>query len=230
MSLDVLKTLSEPLTLLCGAVLPNRLAKAAMTERLSDSANRATGRHERLYRMWSEGGAGLLLTGNVQVDRKHLEAAGNVAIDGTENTDAIAALRRFAAAARVNGNHAWMQISHAGRQTLKALNPHPKAPSAITVALPGGQFGQPVALTADEIPPLIARFAHAARVARETGFSGVQIHGAHGYLISEFLSPKTNLRNDECRAPDPRRGRQRFPGFGKAQLRGFPARRISVRG
>jgi 2,4-dienoyl-CoA reductase-like NADH-dependent reductase (Old Yellow Enzyme family) len=197
MSLDVLKTLSEPLTLLCGAVLPNRLAKAAMTERLSDSANRATGRHERLYRMWSEGGAGLLLTGNVQVDRKHLEAAGNVAIDGTENTDAIAALRRFAAAARVNGNHAWMQISHAGRQTLKALNPHPKAPSAITVALPGGQFGQPVALTADEIPPLIARFAHAARVARETGFSGVQIHGAHGYLISEFLSPKTNLRNDE---------------------------------
>src|SRR5277367_517078 len=121
MSLDVLKTLNEPLTLPCGAVLPNRLAKAAMTERLGDRANRATALHDRLYRMWSEGGAGLLLTGNVQVDRKHLEAAGNVAIDGHEDADAIAALRRFAAASRTNGNHAWMQISHAGRQTLKAL-------------------------------------------------------------------------------------------------------------
>ncbi|MEJ0048237.1 MAG: NADH:flavin oxidoreductase/NADH oxidase family protein [Rhodospirillales bacterium] len=197
MPLDVLKTLNEPLTLPCGAVLPNRLAKAAMTERLGDTANRATALHERLYRMWSEGGAGMLLTGNVQVDRKQLEAAGNVAIDGHEDAEALAALRRFADAARSLGNHAWMQISHAGRQTPKALNPHPKAPSAIAVALPGGQFGQPVALTAEEIPPLFARFAHAARVARDTGFTGVQIHGAHGYLISEFLSPKTNLRQDE---------------------------------
>jgi 2,4-dienoyl-CoA reductase-like NADH-dependent reductase (Old Yellow Enzyme family) len=196
MPLDVIKTLNEPLALPCGAVLPNRLAKAAMTERLAEHANRATALHERLYRMWSEGGAGLLLTGNVQIDRKHLEAAGNVKIDGTEDAEALAALRRFAAAASARGNQVWMQISHAGRQTPKALNPHPKAPSAVTVALPGGQFGQPVALTADEIPPLIARFAHAARVARDTGFNGVQIHAAHGYLISEFLSPKINLRSD----------------------------------
>jgi len=197
MTLDVLNTLNDPLSLPCGAVLPNRLAKAAMTERLADPANRATTLHERLYGLWSKGGAGLLLTGNVQIDRKHLEAAGNVAIDGPGDAEALAALRRFATAARTRGNHAWMQISHSGRQTLKALNPHPKAPSAVTVALPGGQFGQPVALTADEIPPLITRFAHAARVARETGFTGVQIHAAHGYLISEFLSPKTNLRRDE---------------------------------
>ena len=205
---DVLATLNAPLRLPCGATLPNRLAKAAMTERLGDNRNRATALHERLYRQWSEGGAGLLLTGNVQVDRKHLEAAGNVAIDGTEDAEALAALRRFASAARSAGNHVWMQISHAGRQTPKAINPHPDAPSAVTVALPGGQFGLPRPLAGADIPPLIARFAHAARIARETGFTGVQIHAAHGYLISQFLSPKVNRRQDEW-GGDPT-GRARF--------------------
>jgi len=188
--------LNSALTLPCGAVLPNRVAKAAMTERLADASNRATALHERLYRLWSEGGAGLLLTGNVQVDRKHLEAAGNVAIDGTEDEAALTALKRFAAAATAAGNQVWMQISHAGRQTQKNINPHPKAPSAVAVALPGGRFGQPVAMTEDDIQTTIARFAHAARVARDTGFNGVQIHAAHGYLISEFLSPRVNLRQD----------------------------------
>jgi 2,4-dienoyl-CoA reductase-like NADH-dependent reductase (Old Yellow Enzyme family) len=189
--------LNTPLTLPCGATLPNRLAKAAMTERQADPRNRATPKLERLYRLWSEGGAGLLLTGNVQVDRKHLEAAGNVAIDGSEDAAALTALRGFAAAAKSGGAQIWMQISHSGRQTLKQINPHPKAPSAVTLALPGGQFGKPVALETAEMPALIARFAHAARVARETGFDGAQIHAAHGYLISQFLSPRTNLRQDE---------------------------------
>jgi 2,4-dienoyl-CoA reductase-like NADH-dependent reductase (Old Yellow Enzyme family) len=197
MALDTLKTLNAPLALPCGAILPNRLAKAAMTERLADSRNRATPAHERLYRLWSEGGPGMLLTGNVQIDRKHLEAAGNVAIDGSEDADAIAALKRFAAAGKSGGSAIWMQISHAGRQTPKHVNPHPKAPSAVKVALPGGQFGEPVALTAAEIPALITRFAHTAKIARETGFDGVQIHAAHGYLISEFLSPKSNQRTDD---------------------------------
>jgi 2,4-dienoyl-CoA reductase-like NADH-dependent reductase (Old Yellow Enzyme family) len=188
--------LDSALTLPCGAVLANRLAKAAMTERLADSANRATALHERLYRLWSQGGAGLLLTGNVQVDRKHLEAAGNVAIDGNEDAAALAALKRFAAAATAGGNQVWMQISHAGRQTQKNINPHPKAPSAVAVALPGGRFGRPVAMTEDDILATISRFAHAARVARDSGFNGVQIHAAHGYLISEFLSPRVNLRQD----------------------------------
>jgi 2,4-dienoyl-CoA reductase-like NADH-dependent reductase (Old Yellow Enzyme family) len=193
----MLPLLHSPLDLPCGATVPNRLAKAAMTERLADSHNRATPTLERLYRLWGVGGVGLLLTGNVQVDRKHLEAAGNVAIDGSEDAAALTALRGFATAAKSGGARVWMQISHAGRQTLKIINPHPKAPSAVKVALPGGQFGEPVALEAAEIPPLIARFAHAARVARETGFDGVQIHAAHGYLISQFLSPRINLRQDE---------------------------------
>ncbi len=193
----MLPLLHSPLDLPCGATVPNRLCKAAMTERLADPHNRATPALERLYRLWGAGGAGLLLTGNVQIDRKHLEAAGNVAIDGTEDAAALTALRGFSEAAKSGGARVWMQISHAGRQTLKIINPHPKAPSAVKVALPGGQFGEPVALEAAEIPPLIARFAHAARVARETGFDGVQIHAAHGYLISEFLSPRINVRNDE---------------------------------
>ena len=204
----MLAMLNSPLELPCGATLPNRLAKAAMTERLADSHSRATPALERLYGLWGAGGAGLLLTGNVQVDRKHLEAAGNVAIDGSEDAAALTALRGFAAAAKAGGARIWMQISHAGRQTQKSINPHPKAPSAVTVALPGGRFGQPVALTSAEIPALIARFAHAARVARQTGFDGVQIHAAHGYLISEFLSPRINLRTDEWGGDLP--GRARF--------------------
>lgn len=191
-----MERLNDAVELPCGVVLPNRLAKAAMTERLADSRNRATALHERLYRAWGQGGCGLLLTGNVQVDRKHLEAPGNVAIDGSEDAEALAALKRFSAAARVNGAQVWMQISHAGRQTPKLINPHPKAPSPLTVALPGGKFGKPVALTEAEIAALIPRFAHAAVVARDTGFTGVQIHGAHGYLISEFLSPRVNQRTD----------------------------------
>lgn len=189
--------LNAPLPLPCGATLPNRLAKAAMTEGLADTHNRATARHERLYALWSRGGCGMLLTGNVQIDRHHLEAAGNVVIDGTEDAEALAALRRFAAAGKSGGSRIWMQISHAGRQTPKLINPTPKAPSAVTVALPGGRFGLPVPLTGAEIETIIGRFAHAAKIARETGFDGVQLHAAHGYLMSSFLSPKANTRGDE---------------------------------
>jgi 2,4-dienoyl-CoA reductase-like NADH-dependent reductase (Old Yellow Enzyme family) len=189
--------LNKGLELPCGVTLPNRLAKAAMTEGIADTRNRATARHERLYRLWSAGGAGMLLTGNVQIDRHHLEAAGNVVIDGSEDAEALAALKRFSAAGKSGGSHIWMQISHAGRQTPKLINATPKAPSAVAVALPGGRFGMPVPLTGTEILRLIDRYAHAAKIARETGFDGVQLHAAHGYLLSEFLSPKANLRTDE---------------------------------
>jgi 2,4-dienoyl-CoA reductase-like NADH-dependent reductase (Old Yellow Enzyme family) len=188
--------LAEPLTLPCGATLPNRMAKAAMTEGLSDVYGRATGELDRLYLAWSEGGAGMLLSGNIQIDADHLERPGNVIIDREPDADTKRALSHWAAAATRGGNHFWAQISHAGRQTQKAVNPHPKAPSAVKLGLPGGQFGQPVALTEDEILAIIARFGTAARVCRETGFTGVQIHAAHGYLFSQFLSPRTNMRDD----------------------------------
>ena len=95
------------------------------------------------------------------------------------------------------GNHFWAQISHAGRQTQKVVNPHPRAPSAVKLGLPGGQFGEPVALTVEEIADIVRRFGVCAAACKEAGFTGVQVHAAHGYLLSEFLSPRSNLRDDE---------------------------------
>jgi 2,4-dienoyl-CoA reductase-like NADH-dependent reductase (Old Yellow Enzyme family) len=188
--------LAAPLTLPCGATLPNRLAKAAMTEGLADTAGRSTAELDRLYAVWSDGGAGMLLSGNIQIDADHLERPGNVIIAGEPDEAAKQALSHLAANATRNGNHFWAQISHAGRQTQKAVNAHPKAPSAVKVGLPGGQFGMPVALSDEEILALVGRFATAARVCKEAGFTGVQIHAAHGYLLSQFLSPRSNLRDD----------------------------------
>jgi len=195
----VIDPLARPLRLACGAVLPNRLCKAAMTEGVADEWLRATPRHETLYRTWSEGGAGLLLTGNVQVDRTDLERPGNVALDVSEprtvSAEARARLARWARAGTVAGNHLWMQLSHAGRQSPRYVTRRPRAPSAVQLELLGN-YARPRALTEPEILALVGRFAAAAAIAREAGFTGVQVHGAHGYLISEFLSPVTNLRTD----------------------------------
>jgi len=188
--------ISHPLTLPCGAVLSNRIAKAAMTEGLADIHGRPTAELEKLYGIWSDGGAGLHLSGNVQIDADHLERPGNVIIDAMPDEEMRTAMKRWTAAATRNGNHFWAQISHAGRQTMKAVNPRPQAPSAVKLGLPGGQFGMPVALTEEEILRLISRFGQAAAVCQQTGFTGVQIHAAHGYLISQFLSPRSNLRED----------------------------------
>ena len=118
-------------------------------------------------------------------------------IQGEQGAEQLAALRNWSAAAKEHGAHVWMQLSHAGRQTHRYVNPTPKAPSAIPLSIPGIKFGTPVALTHDEIVDLIARFADAAAIARETGFDGVQLHGAHGYLFSQFLSPLSNHRDDD---------------------------------
>ena len=188
--------LAQPLALPCGAVLPNRLAKAAMTEGLATAAGVPGPALEQLYGLWADGGAGLLLTGNVQIDADHLERPGNVIIDREPAGEQAAALARWAAAATRAGNHCWVQLSHAGRQTMKPINPSPQAPSAVRVGLPGGQFGEPVPFTEAEVAALPARFARAARACQAAGFSGVQLHAAHGYLFSSFLSPRTNLRED----------------------------------
>lgn len=176
--------------------LPNRLAKAAMTEGLSDARGRASDALAHLYRQWANGGAGLLITGNVPIDGEHLERPGNVVIEGQQTPEARDALRKWSSAARSCGAGAWMQLNHAGRQTPSIVNPAPKAPSAIPLALPGKQFGKPQPLTEREIETIIARFAAAAATARETDFTGVQVHAAHGYLISQFLSPLSNRRGD----------------------------------
>ena len=185
--------LESPLALPCGAVLPNRLAKAAMTEGLASPELCATQRHCTLYRRWSEGGSGLLITGNVQIDRRVLERPGNVAIDGNGG---LAELKAWAEAGTVAGNHLWMQISHAGRQSPKYVAAEPLAPSEVPLDLLGN-FRRPRAVSGSEILDFVQRFAHVSEVARDCGFTGVQIHAAHGYLLSSFLSPVTNRREDE---------------------------------
>ena len=185
--------LNEPLKLPCGAVLPNRLVKAAMTEGLADARNRATEDHLRLYRRWAANGFGLMLTGNVHVDRRHLERPGNIAVDDNDGLDR---LRQLAAVGTRDGAHFWMQINHAGRLTPAVLNPHPLAPSNVSLPMAEAGCGEARAMTEDDILDAIRRFARTAETARDCGFTGVQIHAAHGYLLSQFLSPLANTRDD----------------------------------
>lgn len=185
--------LNQTLTLPCGAVLPNRLLKSAMTENLADAHDNSTQGLETLYAKWAAGGTGLLITGNVMIDRRYLERAGNLVVD--EKTD-LEALQRLATAGKSGGNAIWMQISHPGRQCPRLVNAHPLAPSPVKVHLLG-MFAQPTAMTPSDIEDAITRYAYVAAKAKETGFDGVQIHGAHGYLISQFLSPIANRRTDE---------------------------------
>lgn len=189
-------TIQNDLELPCGALIKNRLCKGAMTEGLADEKNRATSNHVNLYSKWASGGAGILLTGNVQVDHRYLERPGNVVIEGQQTNEQLARLSKYAEAGTKNDTHLWMQISHAGRQTPSAVAEVPVAPSEVQLKMAGAKFGKPRALDNDEILDIIKRFGHCASVAKDTGFTGVQIHGAHGYLISEFLSPDINLRKD----------------------------------
>ncbi len=182
--------LDHSLTLPCGAVLKNRLAKAAMTEGLASAENRATPDHVRLYDRWAKGGYGLLITGNVVVDRRFLERPGNVAIDRNGGENELAA---YAKAASQQDTHIWMQINHPGRQASTGIAPFVSASENELV----GQEGVSRAMAPNEIEDVIQRFILCARVARETGFTGVQIHAAHGYLLSQFLSPLTNRRHDD---------------------------------
>lgn len=191
--------LNQPFTLPCGVTLPNRLCKAAMTEGVANARLQATQRHATLYKRWAEGGAGILITGNVLIDRYCLERPGNVSIDPAPEhgePEGMEALRAWAKAGTSNGNQLWMQISHAGRQSPRYVTSKPVGPSAVQLELLGN-YAAPRALLETEILDLIQRFARVARIAKEAGFTGVQVHGAHGYLLSSFLSPITNQRTDK---------------------------------
>ena len=185
--------LSQPLSLPCGGELPNRIAKSAMSEQLSDEYNSPTAEHGRLYRRWAEGGTGLSLTGNVMVDRRSREGLRNVVV---EDDGDLVWLRRWASEGQVGGCRLWMQISHPGRQTAPGVSQDIVAPSPVRLKRMGPLFTTPRELRYDEIDRLIDRFATTAAIARAAGFSGVQVHGAHGYLCAQFLSPITNLRTD----------------------------------
>lgn len=163
-----------------------------MTEGLADRYDHATTAHQRLYLTWAQGGAALLLTGNIMVDRRYLERSGNVVV---EDDCGLETLRAWADAVHRGGSQLWAQISHPGRQCPRLVNLHPLAPSEVQLEL-AGNFGRPRAATDADIADIIRRFAHTAGVLQRAGFDGVEVHAAHGYLISQFLSARTNQRQD----------------------------------
>lgn len=187
--------LFQPLHLPNGSVIPNRLAKAAMEENLADAEHAPGPTLIRLYRAWAKGGAGLIITGNVMVDRHALTGPAGVVL---EDDTHLPRFRAWAAASRSYEAQAWLQINHPGRQLMASLGQPALGPSAIPVDIPGLSklFVQPQALDERQIEQIIQRYVTTAALAERAGFTGVQIHAAHGYLFSQFLSPLSNCRSD----------------------------------
>ncbi|MCC4106090.1 NADH:flavin oxidoreductase/NADH oxidase family protein [Serratia ureilytica] len=184
-----------PLILPNGSRLPNRLAKAALEENLADEGQLPGPALWRLYRHWGIGGAGLIITGNVMIDGRAMTGPGGVVL---EQDTPLEAFKTWAEASRQEGAQVWMQLSHPGRQVMANMGGNAWAPSAIPMAMGkySKAFAQPKAMSEAQIAEVIARFAASAHAAEKAGFTGVQIHAAHGYLISQFLSPLANQRSD----------------------------------
>lgn len=185
--------LFQPFTFPNGITAKNRFFKSAMEEQLAQHSQ-PTPHLVQLYRTWAMGGAGVLVTGNVMVAEN-----GKGSIDDVVLRDerSMAALQNWAQAGKQNGALIIMQINHAGKQSPKAVNREPLAPSAVPLVGMDGFINPPRALKSDEIEALVQAFVRTAQLAEQAGFSGVQIHAAHGYLISQFLSPHHNRRDDE---------------------------------
>jgi 2,4-dienoyl-CoA reductase-like NADH-dependent reductase (Old Yellow Enzyme family) len=199
--------------------------KAAMSEALADAHHAPDERLVRLYDRWSRGGYGLLITGNVMVDHSQLGEPGNVVIEDDRD---LAALSRWAKSTHDAGVPIWVQLNHPGRQSNPlAIGHTPVAPSAVPLSLPGSPT--PRALTGAEIEGIIERFATAATVCEAAGFDGVQIHAAHGYLVTQFLSPLTNLRDDEWGGDSERRMRFLLDVIRRIRARVSPAFAVSVK-
>ncbi|KAG6299413.1 hypothetical protein E4U09_008171 [Claviceps aff. purpurea] len=203
---------AEPLTLPCGLTIPNRLAKAAVAEGWGDKRHLP---HEKLiqtYSSWADGEWGLILTGNVQVDIEYLgQPEDNCANPNVPREELLETWKRWAKSANGQGSKTIVQLNHPGRQSLPGAGTHgffkkTIAPSPVQVNLGQGLiaktlsklvFGTPREMTAADIQHVVTRFAEAAKLCHEAGFSGVEIHGAHGYLLAQFLSAKTNHRSDD---------------------------------
>jgi len=188
-------SIHDTLTLPCGAIIKNRIGKSAMSENMGSKGFLSNRVFQTLYGRWADGGTGLLITGNVMVDHRALGEARNVVIEkGIHDAN----LNLWAEAGRKHDTHIWVQLNHPGKQSPKFLSTVPVAPSAIPLKKPLNRvFNTPRALSEEEIIEIIERFAYAAKVCKENGFTGVQIHGAHGYLVSQFLSPTHNQRIDQ---------------------------------
>lgn len=188
-------SLFSPLMLPNGTMIPNRIAKAAMEENMADGDHAPSAELTSLYRAWAEGGSGLIITGNVMIDARAMTGPAGVVLEDDRYLDRF---KTWADAARSGGGQVWMQINHPGRQMPAALGQPTLAPSAVALDL-GAQskvFPVPREMTLADITEVERRFVNTAVLAERAGFTGVEIHAAHGYLLSQFLSPLANHRND----------------------------------
>ena len=185
--------LFKPFTFPNGTTAKNRFFKSAMEEQLAHDS-KPTDTLVRLYDTWAKGGAGILVTGNVMVNKQGKGSVNDVVAD---DESSLPMLKKWANAGKQNDTLIIMQINHAGKQSPKAVNAVPVAPSAVPLVGMDGFINPPRALQNSEIHELIQAFIKTAKLAEQAGFHGVQIHSAHGYLISQFLSPHHNRRDDE---------------------------------
>jgi len=187
--------LFTPLVLPNGTSLPNRLAKAAMEENMSNPGQVPGERLQCLYAAWAQGGVGLIITGNVMVDARALTGPGGVVL---QKGMPLEPFKRWAQVARSGGAQVWMQINHPGRQVMASMGQPGWGPSEVQVDLGKHSrlIAKPRAMTEDEITAVIGKFVDTAVLAHQAGFNGVEVHAAHGYLLSQFLSPLVNQRTD----------------------------------
>ena len=183
--------LKDALELKNGTVLKNRICKASTSEAMATPDGRITAQHIKLYDTWCKGGSGLLITGNVMVDGRHMNEP--LVVDGLHDQN-YTALRKWAATAKAHDAHIWPQLSHPGKQSPKMVNDQPLSPSEVPIE--NDMFIPPKMLNEEQILDIVERFGSVAERCEKAGFSGVQLHGAHGYLISQFLSPHHNRRTD----------------------------------
>lgn len=179
--------LRSSLELPCGVTLKNRLAKSPMSDSLSTGDGDPTEAQIRLYERWAEGGVAVSFIGEVQGDPRFPERPGNLVLEEQANRQMI---RSLVSRATIDGAHLWLQLGHAGALSHTPIS-QPKGPSALDI---GGL--QCAGMSIDDIRELPAMYARTAAHAKAAGFSGVQIHAGHGFLLSQFLSPLFNHRND----------------------------------
>lgn len=182
------EALFKPLKLPCGAILKNRIGKSAMSDSLGDGTGHPTNEQNRLYQRWATGGVAVSIIGEVQATSNYAEKPGNLVLNAASD---LAKFRKLAEHGGENDMQLWLQLGHAGALSYVPTS-KPKGPSDLD--LPGLHC---VALSLDEIHQLPSEFANTAKLAQQAGFGGVQIHAAHGFLLSQFLSPLFNKRSDE---------------------------------
>ena len=187
--------LFTPITLPNETTIKNRFFKSAMSEGMGTRDFQPKKNIATLYKRWAEGGTGLIITGNIMVDPKGTAEPGNIVFDKNSNMEI---LKNWAKQGQQHGAKVMVQLNHPGKQAPKTVSKQTVAPSAVPLGNGLNKlFSTPRALATNEVEELIQKFVTSAKVAKEAGFSGVQIHAAHGYLISQFLSPHDNRRTDK---------------------------------